>query len=167
MERKLPYSDWCYVCGKDNPLGFHIIFSEKDGHVIVRHKPELHRQGYPGVVHGGVLGTLLDEAMGWVPALEYKRFYVTGELTVRFIKPFPVEKTMIVECRPEKTNRRMALISGEVRDEEGAVYATAQGKYLPLSEEETRNIDEMLIYDSDTMRVFDSGDPEKKSKTSK
>ena len=49
----------------------------------------------------------------------------------------------------------MALVKGEVRDEEGTVYATAHGKFLPMSEEDTQKVDELLIYDRETLRVFD------------
>lgn len=157
MEKPLPYSSWCYVCGKENPLGFRVIFSTENGRVRLRHIPELHRQGYLGVVHGGVISTLLDEAMGWAPTLVLKRMFVTAELTVRYLKPFLVGRTMLVEAWPEKVSRRMALVLGEVRDEAGELYASAKGKYLPMSQEETRKVDELLIYEPETLRVFQEG----------
>lgn len=157
MDKPLPYSSWCYVCGKENPLGFRVVFSAKNGRVTLRHVPELHRQGYLGVVHGGVISTLLDEAMGWAPTLVLKRMFVTAELTVRYLKPFPVERAMLIEAWPEKVSRRMALVLGEVRDEAKQLYASAKGKYLPMSEEETRKVDELLIYEPQTLRVFQEG----------
>jgi uncharacterized protein (TIGR00369 family) len=158
LKRPLPYSDWCYVCGKDNPLGLHIVFSADDERVRARYTPELHRQGYRGVTHGGVLSTVLDETMGWAPTLSTGRLYVTGELTVRYIEAFPVETTMIVEAWAERVTRRLAYVLGEVRDEEGTLYASARGKFLPMSEEETRTVEEQLVYDPDTWRVFKTGD---------
>ncbi len=154
MEKPLPYSKWCYVCGKDNPLGFKVIFSAERGRVRVRHIPEVHRQGYLGVVHGGVISTLLDEAMGWAPTLAIKRMFVTAELTVRYLKPFPIGKAMLIEAWPERVSRRMALVSGQVKDEAGELYASATGKYLPMSQEETKRVDELLIYEPQTLRVF-------------
>ena len=161
MERPLPYSDWCYVCGKENPLGLRLVFSAEGNRVRARYTPEVHRQGYRGVTHGGILGTVLDETMGWAPTLATGRMYVTAELTVRYIQPFPVGTEMIAEARAEKVNRRLAVVSGEVRDQAGTLYATARGKFLPMTEEETRAVDEQLIYDPDTWRVFEdreSGD---------
>lgn len=154
MERPLPYSDWCYVCGKENPLGFRVVFSTENGRVRLRHVPEVHRQGYLGVVHGGVICTLLDEAMGWAPTLIVKRMFVTAELTVRYLKPFPVGRAMLIEAWAEKATHRMALARGEVRDQDGELYATAKGKYLPMSPAETRKVAQMLIYEPDTLRVF-------------
>lgn len=156
MERRLPYSHWCYVCGKDNPLGFRIVFSaDSGGRVRARYTPEEHRQGYLGVIHGGVLSTLLDETMGWAPALRTRRLYVTGELRVRYLNPFPIGRTMLVEGWVESLSRRMAVTGGEVRDEEGVVYAKASGKYLPMSKEETDRIQALLIYDEETIRLFE------------
>lgn len=154
MDGFLPYSNWCYVCGKDNPIGFKVIFRSENGRVKLEYTPELHRQGYLGVVHGGVISTLLDEAMGWAPTLITKRFFVTAELTIRYTRPFPVEKTMIIEAWAEKVTKRMALAKGEVRDKEGSLYAKAQGKYLPMSLEETMAVNRMLIYDQRTTRIF-------------
>ncbi len=155
MERSLPYSNWCYVCGKDNPLGFHIVFSTEKGRVRARYSPEIDRQGYLGVTHGGVICTLLDETMGWAPTLMVKRMFVTAELTVRYVRPFPVGRTMIVEAWTEKASRRMAMVNGEVRDEEGVLYASAHGKFLPMSQEDSQKVDDLLIYEPDTLRVFE------------
>jgi uncharacterized protein (TIGR00369 family) len=154
MEKSLPHSSWCYVCGEDNPLGHQIVFKTDGECVRVRYTPESHRQGYKGVVHGGVLCTMLDETMGWAPSLKSDRMYVTGELTTRFIQPFPVGKEMIVEARADKVTSRLALVVGEVKDGEGTVYATAKGKFLPMSEEETRKVDEQLIYGEDSVALF-------------
>jgi uncharacterized protein (TIGR00369 family) len=155
VERGLPYSNWCYVCGKDNPLGFQVVLSAEGQRVRARYTPEVHRQGYIGVTHGGVLCTLLDEAMAWSPVLATGRLYVTAEINVRYIRAFPVGTAMTVEAWAEKITRRVSLTRGEVRDDAGTLYATAQGKYLPMSEEQTRRVDEMLNYEPDTLRVFD------------
>lgn len=156
MEGSLPYSSWCYVCGKDNPLGFKIVFSAQDGRVRARYTPEIHRQGYLGVTHGGVLCTLLDETMAWAPTLTTGRMYVTVEISVRYLRPFPVGKAMIVEGWAEKVNRHLSLSSGEVMDEEGTTYATAKGKFVPMSEEETRKVRDLLIYDAETLPIFET-----------
>jgi uncharacterized protein (TIGR00369 family) len=154
MERRLPNSDWCYVCGENNPLGHHVVFRTDGERVRTRYKPEVHRQGYPGVVHGGVLCTILDETMGWAASLKSDRLFVTGELTVRFLRPMPAETEMIIEGFAESVTKRLAHVTGEVRDENGVVYATAAGKYLPLSAEKTKEVDDRLIYRPDTVSLF-------------
>ena len=64
---------------------------------------------------------------------------------------------MIVEGWTEKVARRLSFVCGEVQDEEGTIYATAKGKFAPMSEEETRQVEELLIYDPDTLKIFDLG----------
>jgi len=154
MEKPLPHSDWCYVCGDQNPLGHRVVFKTDGEAVRAYYTPHENRQGYPGVVHGGVLCTLLDETMGWSASLRHDRMFVTGELTIRFIKPFPAGELMIVEGRAHKVNRRMASVTGEVRDEAGTVYAVATGKFLPMSEEQTKEVDGKLKYGPDTISLF-------------
>lgn len=155
LEKPLPHSDWCYVCGDQNPLGHQIVFKTDGEAVRAYYTPHVHRQGYPGVVHGGVLATLLDETMGWAASLKCDRMFVTGELTIRYKKPFPAETEMVVEGRAESVTRRLAHISGEVRDKEGNVYATASGKYVPMSAEETKAVDGRLKYGPDTIMLFE------------
>ncbi|MHB8766238.1 MAG: PaaI family thioesterase [Deferrisomatales bacterium] len=154
MERPLPHSTWCYVCGSDNPLGLRLTLTAEGDRVRARYTPEVHRQGYRGVTHGGVVGTVLDEIMGWAPCLATGRFYFTAELTVRYLLPFPVGREMVVEAWAEKVTSRLALVRGEVRDEAGAVYATAEGKFRPLSEADTRAVAAELTYGPDTLRPF-------------
>lgn len=157
MDKTLPHSSWCYVCGENNPLGHKVVFRTDGERVRVSYLPEVHRQGYRGVVHGGVLLTILDETMGWAPSLKSDRMYVTGEITTRFIKSFPVGREMIVEAWSERVTGRIALVNGEVRDGEGTLYVSASGKYLPMSLEKTREVDSQLIYGPDSIRLFKGG----------
>jgi acyl-coenzyme A thioesterase PaaI-like protein len=80
--------------------------------------------------------------------------FVTGELTTRFLKPFPIGKELIVEAWPVRVARRLALMEGKIRDEEGAVYVTANGKFVPMAEEESKAVDRELIYGPDTISLF-------------
>ncbi len=153
MNKLLPHSSWCYVCGEDNPLGHKIIFTTDGERVQVRYTPDVNRQGYKGIIHGGVLCTLLDETMGWAPSLKSDRMFVTGELTIRFIKSFPTGREMIVEAWAERVSKRLALVAGEVRDEEGTLYASAKGKFLPMTVEESRAVMNELIHGPETFRL--------------
>jgi acyl-coenzyme A thioesterase PaaI-like protein len=64
---KQPNSRMCFVCGIDNPIGLHLSFyTDDEGRCIARFRPGPEHQGYPGHLHGGIISTLLDEAMGRV-----------------------------------------------------------------------------------------------------
>ena len=155
MSTPLPYSTWCYVCGKDNPLGLRVIFRAEGGVVTADFTADDARQGYPGRVHGGVLCALLDETMGWTPTLATRRMCVTTELTVRFVKPAPAGKLLRVTARCVDSERRLYATEGDIRvvgtDE---IVARAKGTYAPLSEGETAAVDRLLLYDLETMRIF-------------
>ena len=167
MTAPLPYSTWCYVCGKDNPLGLRIVF-RSDGRVVTAEfTADDARQGYPGRVHGGVLCALLDETMGWAPTLSTRRMCVTAELTVRFVKPAPAGRLLRVTGRCLEAGRRLHGTKGRHVDrslaprdrdravDTGEVVARAKGTYAPLSAGETAAVDRLLLYDPDTLRLFE------------
>ena len=59
---KQPNASMCFVCGRDNPIGLHMqFFDDGEGMVMSKVTPADHFEGYPGVLHGGVLATILDE----------------------------------------------------------------------------------------------------------
>jgi hypothetical protein len=85
---------------------------------------------------------------------------VTAELTVRFVKPAPAGTLLRVTGRCVDAGRRLYAAEGDVRvvatDE---IVARAKGTYAPLSEDETAAVDRLLLYDPDTMRIFERRDP--------
>src|SRR5882724_1411128 len=83
----LPHTHSCFVCGDTNPIGLKLRF-EKDGAVVrTRFTPATGHAGFRGVVHGGILSTVLDEIMVWACAVNSGRFAYCAELTVRFHQP--------------------------------------------------------------------------------
>ena len=86
----------CFVCGRENPVGLHIRFYEDlaNARVVVPLMiPETY-QGYPGIAHGGILATVLDELSGraLMMGAEDDVFWVTAKLEVRYRKPTPTER---------------------------------------------------------------------------
>ena len=91
--RPQPTSRMCFVCGRENPVGLHIQFYEDpvaQQIVVPLIIPERY-QGYPGIAHGGILATILDEASGRavMMAFEDDPFWVTAKLEIRYRKPTP------------------------------------------------------------------------------
>ena len=62
---KQPNSRYCFVCGRENPYGLKMSFYEVEpGHALAEYTVPEHYQGYPGIVHGGIVATMLDETLG-------------------------------------------------------------------------------------------------------
>jgi uncharacterized protein (TIGR00369 family) len=82
----LPHTHSCFVCGESNPVGLKLLF-HTDGNAVHAHfTPRPEHIGFKGVVHGGLISTVLDEIMVWACAVQTKRFAFCAELNVRFLK---------------------------------------------------------------------------------
>jgi len=163
----LPFSDWCFLCGSENPRGLHGRFYREGSRARLVVTPDSQFNGYRGVLHGGVSAGLLDETMGWAAALAINRMCVTAELSIRYIEQVPVERTLMVVAEPVRAGRRLCTVEGELwlvesspaghTDDGDTLLAQARGKFVPLSWEETLEIDRCLIYEPGMSRVFKSG----------
>jgi len=151
----LPNSHPCFVCGEANHAGLQVRFYVEDDEVRERWNAREHHCGYEHTVHGGVIAALLDECMAWAAARAITRSCVTGELTVRYLRPVPDSQDLTARAKAEKVSRRLVVVSGWLAGDDGVEYARATGKFLPLSAEETLLVDDNLIYRGGEERLFD------------
>jgi uncharacterized protein (TIGR00369 family) len=150
----LPNSKTCFVCGEENHAGLKTRFFVQDGLVKTLFDPQGHHCGYGDVVHGGVVAAILDECMGWAAAREIERMCFTADLTVRYLRPIPA-RPMLVHGQASRVHRRLVECTGWIADESGQEYARAQGRFTPLTPEQTIAVDDYLLYRGDEERVFD------------
>jgi uncharacterized protein (TIGR00369 family) len=131
---ELPHTAGCLVCGRQNPIGLHLHLhvDQATGAVETHFTPSAQHIGFEGIIHGGVLATVLDEAMVWAATWRGRRFCVCGEMTVRFRKAAEVGKPLIIATSVESLRGRMIQTSGRVIDQTGEAIAIAEGKYLAL-----------------------------------
>jgi uncharacterized protein (TIGR00369 family) len=128
---------------------------KKDGDgVYTEYCADKRREGYHGQVHGGIVAALLDETMGWAVAISVGRMCISAEVTIRYLKRLPVDTQIIVSAKPGRWSRRLGVAEGEVRGVDGTLYARASGKFLPISLEQTLQVDSMLIYPDGAQRLF-------------
>jgi len=100
-----------------------------------------HMNGYKDVVHGGILAALLDETMGWAATVfgKARLMFVTAELTVRYMRPVPIEKEITVRSRLVRDAGRLSYCEGELLlDNE--VCARGKGIFSPLDREGTAEV---------------------------
>lgn len=151
----LPTYDACYVCGQSHPRGLRLrFFAGAFGQVHALFRPDHTQTGYEDIVHGGVISALLDELLGWPIALQTGRMCVTGELTVRFLKPVFAGCVYLATACPGTERGKYWEGQGDLRDEQGKVYVKATGKYFLLSAEQTAVVADEMTYEPEDAPVF-------------
>ncbi|MFN3653309.1 MAG: PaaI family thioesterase [Armatimonadota bacterium] len=129
MSLPLEVDRFCFVCGPDNPDGLNARFQCEAGRATGTYAPRTHHQGYAGMAHGGILAALLDEAMVYA-AITLGRWATTAELTVRYARPAGTDRPLVISAEVTRHARKLVECRAEIRDEEGALVASAQGKLL-------------------------------------
>lgn len=148
---RLPHSRVCFVCGEDNRCGLNIRFLTDGLRVWTTLTPRETHMGYAGITHGGVLTAVLDEAMGWAPAVRTGRFCMAIELQLELRRSVPIGQPMIVVGEMTDASRRIWEGRGVIRDAEGVVYVRGAGRFMPMSREKTDQVMDMLIFDDGTV----------------
>jgi uncharacterized protein (TIGR00369 family) len=155
--RYLPTYDGCYVCGQKHPRGLRIRFlADEDHQVFARFHPNDTQTGYDGIVHGGVISSLLDELIGWSVSLTQGRMAFTAELSVRFLKPIHVGQDYLASSRLRSGRGRRWEAEGEIVDDQGHLCAKGHGRYFLLSEAQTAAVAERMTYLPGDLPAFQS-----------
>lgn len=128
--RKQPTSRMCFVCGRQNPIGLKLTFREDQQANQVQAEitvPDEY-QGYPGVVHGGIVSAILDEVSGRAVMIEGgdERLLATLRLTVHFRRPTPTEAPLTAVGWVEQMGGVGARVAGEIRLPDGTVTADCE-----------------------------------------
>ena len=122
----------CFVCGNKNEIGLklNIISDKEKKRAVAKTVIDEKFCGWSGIVHGGIISTLLDEIMAYA-AFTAGGTGVTGEMTVRFKKPVPTGKEITIEGEIESQKGRIVYAVGRIIFE-GKVMAESQGKMVML-----------------------------------
>ena len=126
----------CFGCGGANEGGMKLTFEQnaESRKIVGRFVLGDRYQGGGGMAHGGIIATLLDEAMGKVCRFREVRA-VTAQLTVQYLKPVNVRDEIIVEGWEESEQKGRNLFHvGEIRNAAGEVLARGQARFVIMSE---------------------------------
>ncbi len=128
-------NDNCFVCGMKNSFGFQVKPMVRDGgaSVHIDCTPPAHLQGWANILHGGILSTLLDEAITHVGIGTFEKPAVTASLEVRFRKPAPTCVKLHVRAERIKVSKRLVEAKAAVTLSDGTLIATATGKVMPVN----------------------------------
>ena len=126
----------CFVCGPDNPEGMRLVFTldEERGTFICHFNLGARYTGPPGHCHGGIIASILDDAMGKVNKLRHV-VALTKEMTVEYLKPVPLHKPLRVESREVAVHGRQHVNMAEILNEAGEVLARSKGIFIAIDPE--------------------------------
>ena len=128
----------CFGCGTLNSAGLRLEFRSYSGGVWADLRLDRRFEGYAGIVHGGVLTTMLDEAMSWAISAGGE-FAVTARLATSFKKPAVVGSTLRVDGRVIESRRRLIDTAATIVDvDSGKLIAEGEGRFLRVSDEQAR-----------------------------
>jgi uncharacterized protein (TIGR00369 family) len=125
--------NYCFACGKNNPNGMRLKFTydEQRRRFVCRFRLGKRYTGPPGHAHGGIIATLLDEAMGKVNKLR-NVVALTKEMTVEYLRPVPLNKPLRVEGREASVRGRRHINMAEILTEKGEVLARSRGTFIAI-----------------------------------
>jgi uncharacterized protein (TIGR00369 family) len=121
----------CFACGKDNPHGMHLKFSldRECNHFVSHFRLGKRYTGPPGFCHGGIIATILDDAMSKLNKLR-DLVAATSRMTVEYHRPVPLHVSLRVESREiTKRGRKLTRVA-EIIDERGTVLARSRGVFV-------------------------------------
>jgi acyl-coenzyme A thioesterase PaaI-like protein len=126
----------CFGCGSLNEGGLHLQFYElADGEGIwAPFTPTPAFEGYGGMIHGGIISTMLDEIMAW-SLYRQQIWAVTATMSTRFRRPVAVGEPVRLVGRLERARGRLLDVRGEVRRaSDDVVLAEASATFMRVPE---------------------------------
>ena len=130
----------CFGCGKLNQHGLQLhLVPDPDGEgVCTRFIPQPRSEGYTGMVHGGVITTVLDEVMAW-SLYRHGIWAVTGQLITRYRKPIRIGEETLARGATAKDRGRAIEMRGEIlRVADGVLLADATATFIRVPEHQAR-----------------------------
>jgi len=139
LQETYAYATRCYGCGPSNDQGLRIRSFEEDGDFVMRFTPEEHHQAFPGMLNGGMIGTLMDCHSNWTAAIHLMRAKgldappctVTADYHVRLKRPTPLDAELTVRARVVESEGDRAVVEA-VMESGGKVTATCRGTFVAV-----------------------------------
>jgi uncharacterized protein (TIGR00369 family) len=128
--------NYCFACGQNNRQGMRLRFrlDESGRGFVCRFRLGRRYTGPPGYCHGGIIATILDDAMSKLNKLRGVAA-VTSKISVDYLKPVPLQTALRVESRElTKRGRRLTHLA-EIRDAKGKVLAKSRGVFVVIDPE--------------------------------
>jgi acyl-coenzyme A thioesterase PaaI-like protein len=118
---------FCFGCGENNPIGMKLHFTRDGETISAEFTPDKMHQGWPGLLHGGIICTLLDEAMSNV-AYATGTTTMTASMEIRLRQPVKVAVPLVVSAWITRHRKKIIETAGKVCLQDGTVVAESTAK---------------------------------------
>lgn len=116
----LDFPDYgCFACDPRNKLGLRLKFFADDekGDVFAKYTPEVHQEGFPGILHGGIQCALIDEVAFWTMFDKFHKIGLTSKLDMEFLRPVDASSELTIRGKvTEEDGRRVSVQVGLFND---------------------------------------------------
>lgn len=129
---KLEDDKYCFVCGKDNPIGIKLDYKIEGRTFKAEWVPDKKLQGFSNIVHGGIVAALLDEAMVNL-AFKIGLNAVSANLNINFRKPTIVGEKYILFGEIVEEHEKKVIAKAELKKEDGVLVAEGSGVLVKIS----------------------------------
>jgi acyl-coenzyme A thioesterase PaaI-like protein len=142
--KKQPNSRMCFICGLENPVGLKLkIYELEPGLIETNYIAPEHYQSYPGILHGGIVATILDEISGraLMGDPSQPRFMYTAKLEVKYRKNVPIDKPLRIVGKAGKARGHMAESWAGIYDEAGSLLAECNSLLIDIPPQVLNSVD--------------------------
>jgi acyl-coenzyme A thioesterase PaaI-like protein len=131
VDLRFPFDDGgCFGCSARNPAGLQLRFRRHGDRIVGTYSIDDRFHGAPGIAHGGIVATILDEFSCATAVFLLGIRVVTGELSVRYECPCPVERPLEISAHVIDTSHpRYVEIGAEIRSD-GQRLVRSRGKFF-------------------------------------
>ena len=126
---KLDDDGFCFACGKNNDMSLRLEFEYNDGEARCVFVPKKEHQGWKDVIHGGILATVMDEAMAKL-IINDIAFGVTSNMEIRFLRPAKVGEELTVTASIKKVDGKNVNASSVIKNSKNKVVASSKACYV-------------------------------------
>jgi len=131
----------CFGCGCNNPIGLKLSFTWDGDTLRTEFTPDKAHQGWPGLLHGGILACLLDEAMSNA-AYATGNTCLTASINIRLRQPVKVEESLVVTARITRHRKKLIETAGQVCLKDGTIVAESTAKQF-IAENRAGQVDKV------------------------
>lgn len=132
----------CFGCGPANPDGVHVRSFARGDEVVAEWTPEQKYEAFPGVLNGGIIGTLLDCHCNWTAAYHLMQqsgadtppCTVTADYAIKLLRPTPTNEPVQLSARVVESSGDRATVEGTLFSADGKACASCRGTFVAVKE---------------------------------